>query len=427
MKLTYKHTRIACYANFFSTAVCIALMGLLLTSLRREFGLDMGRLSLLVGMLSLMQIILVPVMTAAANRAGFRPMMIFAQVFFFSGIFGLGMLPYILPNPYAGLLSAVILYAIGMGTSEAINSAVIESLPSDNKGAEMARLHAVFPGAQLAVIVLTTAYFGFISADNWRVLPIAYSVVPLLNFFLCLKAPFAPAIPEESKMKFSQIVGNKIFLFMVLFIFFEGFVELCMSQWASMFAEAGLGVNKALGGLLGPGLITLGVLISRSIFGVMGDRLPIEKCMIGCSLLCFAAHMIVAFAANPFVCLLGVGLNGLGVGFLFPALFVIAPRALPNAGVLLFGSLSASTYIGITFSSWLMGLMTAYAETHTIPLLSAVIPAKSAVEMGMRSTFFVVGIIVLLMLACLLLTFAAIKQKNAKSESECRLLQQESI
>ena len=83
MKLTYKHTRIACYANFFSTAVCIALMGLLLTSLRREFGLDMGRLSLLVGMLSLMQIILVPVMTAAANRAGFRPMMIFAQVFFF--------------------------------------------------------------------------------------------------------------------------------------------------------------------------------------------------------------------------------------------------------------------------------------------------------------------------------------------------------
>ena len=98
-----------------------------------------------------------------------------------------------------------------------------------------------------------------------------------------------------------------------------------------------------------------------------------------------------------------------------------------NAGVLLFGSLSASTYIGITFSSWLMGLMTAYAETPTIPLLSAMIPAKSAVEMGMRSTFFVVGIIVLLMLACLLLTFAAIKQKNTKSESECRLLQQESI
>lgn len=66
-------------------------------------------------------------------------------------------------------------------------------------------------------------------------------------------------------MKFKQIISNKIFVFMVLFIFFEGFVELCMSQWASMFAESGLGVSKALGDLLGPGLITLGFLISRSI------------------------------------------------------------------------------------------------------------------------------------------------------------------
>lgn len=213
-------------------------------------------------------------------------------------------------------------------------------------------------------------------------------------------------------MKFKQIISNKIFVFMVLFIFFDGFVELCMSQWASMFAELGLGVSKALGDLLGPGSITLGFLISRSIFGMKGDKLPVEKCMIGYSLLCFLAHMIVAFVPNPFLCLIGVGLNGLGAGFLFPALFVIAPRVLPNAEVLLFGSLSASTYIGITLSSWLVGLLTTYSETYTIPLLSSLVPAKNAVDLGIRCSFFVVGVISLLMLLCLCIVFRFIKQQN---------------
>lgn len=413
MKLTYTHTRIACYANFFSTAVCISLMGLLLTSLQREFGLDMGQLAILISALTFMQLAIVPIMTAVTSKVGFRPMMILIQVFFFAGICGLGIFPSILPNPFTGLVLAVILYAIGMGISESINSAVIESLPSKNKDMEMGRLHAVFPAAQLAVIILTTVYFGFVNTEAWRVLPIAYSIVPLLNFFLCLKIPYAPPVPEGQQPKMKSIITNKVFIFFLLFIFFEGFVELCMSQWASMFAEAGLGVSKSMGDLLGPGLSTLGVLISRSFFGFKGDKIPVEKIMLVCSVICFIAHMMVAFISNPIVCLLGVGLNGLGIGIMFPGLFAVAARAFPNAGVKLFGTLSFSTYIGISLSGWMVGKITTFAETTQIPVLSSIIPATDAVEMGMRTSFFIVGIIALIMLLFLWLAFRGMKQQKA--------------
>lgn len=48
------------------------------------------------------------------------------------GLLGLAVLPELFPNAFAGLLTAVVIYAIGGGLIEVLISPIMESCPTDN-------------------------------------------------------------------------------------------------------------------------------------------------------------------------------------------------------------------------------------------------------------------------------------------------------
>lgn len=82
-----------------------------------------------------------------------------------------------------------------------------------------------------------------------------------------------------------------------------GAAENTVSQWASAFAEEGLGVTKTVGDLAGPMAFAALMGTARLIYGKWGHKLHLEKCMLGSSLLCVAAYLAIALVPNPLLSL----------------------------------------------------------------------------------------------------------------------------
>lgn len=69
------------------------------------------------------------------------------------------------------------------------------------------------------------------------------------------------------------------FWLMMIMMVCSGASEQAVSQWASTFAEQGLGVSKTVGDLAGPLAFAAFMGTSRLLYGKFGDKLNLNKCM----------------------------------------------------------------------------------------------------------------------------------------------------
>lgn len=78
------------------------------------------------------------------DRIGYRASMLIAHAASAAGLICLPLLPELLPDPFAGLLIAVGIYAVGGGLLEVLVSPVVEALPTKNKEKTMSMLHSFY-------------------------------------------------------------------------------------------------------------------------------------------------------------------------------------------------------------------------------------------------------------------------------------------
>ena len=71
-----------------------------------------------------------------------------------------------------------------------------------------------------------------------------------------------------------------------------GAAEQVIAQWSSLFAQTGLGVDKTLGDILGPSLFAVFMIIGRTYFGVMGEKLDLRKSLLYSSILCIFCYIM---------------------------------------------------------------------------------------------------------------------------------------
>ena len=112
-----------------------------------------------------------------------------------------------------------------------------------------------------------------------------------MDFILFLFVPIAKLDGEEAgeKIKVRDLFTQKTFWIMMLC---AGASEQAVSQWASAFAEKGLGLTKQLGDLLGPMLFAVCMGTSRTIYGKMGHRIDLKKFMDASVALCIGAYTV---------------------------------------------------------------------------------------------------------------------------------------
>ena len=148
----------------------------------------------------------------------------------------------------------------------------------------------------------------------------------------------------------------------MLMMLCAGASEQAVSQWASSFAEKGLGVSKQLGDLLGPMLFALCMGTSRTIYGIKGHKLDLKKFMYVSVVLCVLAYLIIIVVQNPVITLLGCGLAGFAVGIFWPGTFSMASSGIRNGGTLLFALLALAGDLGCSGGPTIAGVVMSFCN-----------------------------------------------------------------
>jgi MFS family permease len=372
---SYKHTLVASYFGYVTQAIVNNLMPLLFMTFQRQFAVSLGSLALLVSLNFGVQLLVDAVAVRFVDKIGYRAAALAASVFSTVGLVSLGVLPFVLPDAYTGLVIAVVINAIGGGLLEVIISPIVEALPTGNKAAAMSLLHSFYCWGYVAVILLSTLYFNVIGIDAWRYLPLLWALIPLGNIFLFSVVPIRTLIGEnDTPIPLRVLFTTKAFLLFMLIMIGAGASEQAMSQWASFFAEAGLGVSKTAGDLLGPCLFAVLMGAVRVFFGLKQETINLKKVLMGSACLCVFSYLVTVFSPFPLLSLAGCAVCGLSVGIMWPGTFSLAAKVFPRGGTAMFAIFALAGDAGCASGPGLVGLVMNATTLKTGLLLAIIFP-----------------------------------------------------
>lgn len=359
MKDKYQKTMYACFAGYIVQAIVNNFVPLLFLTFESSYNIPLSQITMLITFNFGIQLIVDLLSTKFVDRIGYRVSIVMAHVFAAGGLIGLVVLPDLLPNVFAGLLIAVVIYAIGGGLIEVLISPIMESCPTENKEKAMSLLHSFYCWGHVGVVLLSTLFFKLCGIENWKILALIWAAIPIVNGIVFCKAPIASLIEDgETGMSLRDLCRNQMFWILMLMMVCAGASEQAVSQWASTFAEQGLGVTKTIGDLAGPMAFAILMGSARAFYGKFGEKIDLDKFMMGSSLLCVIAYLCISLSPSPLISLVGCAVCGLSVGIMWPGTFSKASATLKNGGTAMFALLALAGDVGCSGGPTLVGFVT---------------------------------------------------------------------
>lgn len=362
MAKNYKKTLVACYLGFITQAIAANFAPLLFLTFHTTYQIPLGKIALVSTVFFLTQLIVDVLCSYFVDRIGYRVCVVASELCTAGGLVGLAFLPDLLPDPLAGILTSVVIYAIGSGLLEVLGSPIVEACPFAHKEAAMSLLHSFYCWGSVGVILLSTLFFALLGIGNWKWLACIWAVLPLYNIYNFATCPIEPVTGEDKGMNISTLLRTPLFWVSLVLMVCAGASELSMAQWASAYAESALGLSKAMGDLAGPCLFAVTMGISRVIFGKFGDRLDLMRFMFGSGCLCLACYVSASLSSNPLLGLTGCILCGFSVGIMWPGTISICSKKLPGGGTAMFALLAMAGDLGGAFGPSLVGNITQHAD-----------------------------------------------------------------
>lgn len=358
MKVSYKSTIYACFVGYIVQAIVNNFTPLLFLTFQNTYGIPLSSITMLVTFNFALQLLVDLLSVGFVDRIGYRASMLLAHGFATVGILALAVLPELMSDPFIGLLIAVVIYAIGGGLLEVLVSPIMEACPTDNKEKAMSLLHSFYCWGHVGVVLVSTLFFRMFGIENWKILACVWALVPLCNGLFFAKVPIASLIREgEQGYTVRQLAGQKLFWIFLLMMVCAGASEQAVSQWASTFAEKGLGISKTVGDLAGPMAFAILMGTARAFYGKFGDKINLDKFMVGSSILCVASYLCISLVSSPLLGLVGCAVCGLSVGIMWPGTFSKAAATLPRGGTALFALMALAGDLGCSGGPTLVGMV----------------------------------------------------------------------
>ena len=371
----YKRTLTACFIGYIVQAIVNNFAPLLFLTFQSTYGIPLSRITLLVTINFSLQLLIDLLSAGFIDKIGYRASVVLAHIFSAAGLILMTVLPGLLPDAFVGLLISVLVYALGGGLLEVLVSPNVEACPTDNKEKAMSLLHSFYCWGHVGVVLLSTLFFAVFGIENWKILALLWALVPLFNLILFATAPICTLNEDGEKgMSLSGLLASKIFWILMLLMVCSGACEQAVSQWASTFAEKGLGISKTAGDLAGPMMFALLMGTSRLLYGKWGEKMNLQKCMTYSGVLCAVSYLLISLSPIPVLSLIGCGICGFSVGILWPGTFSMAAKQLRSGGTVLFALLALAGDLGCTGGPTYVGLISgAFGDDLKAGILAALI------------------------------------------------------
>lgn len=371
----YQGTICACFIGYIVQAIVNNFVPLLFLTFQSQYGISLSKITLLVTFNFGLQLLIDLLSISFIDRIGYRLSMVLAHIFAAAGLLLLTILPEITTDPFHGILVAVMVYAIGGGLLEVLVSPIVEACPSDNKEKTMSLLHSFYCWGHVGVVLLSTLFFVIAGIDNWKILAILWAVIPLLNTFLFTQVPIRSLIAEDEEgLSMKELLREKFFWIFIILMVCAGASEQAVGQWASIFMEKGLQISKTLGDLVGPMTFAVCMGLARVFYGKYGEKIKLERFMMGSALVCVLSYIIIAFIPLPVAGVIGCSICGFAVGIMWPGTFSMASAKIRNGGTAMFALMALAGDLGCTSGPTLVGMVSGlFSENLRIGILAAVV------------------------------------------------------
>lgn len=373
-QFTYQDTLRASYMGYVTQAIINNFAPLLFLIFRETFNIPLEQMTLLITANFLTQLVVDILAIKFVDRIGYKLCIVAAHVFAAVGIIGLGVFPMLTDHKFLALLAAVMTYAIGGGLIEVLISPIVEAVPTENKASSMSLLHSFYCWGMVLVVVFSTLFLYVFGSHSWHILAGIWALFALGNAVYYLQVPIARLTQEGESMTVKALFSMKTFWVFIILMISAGASEQAMAQWSSAFAESGLGISKTVGDLLGPSLFAILMGVTRVFYAKYSERIDLLSFIIASGLLCIASYLLVIFAPNPTLSLVGSAICGLSVGILWPGVFSIAAQGIPKGGTALFAILALAGDVGCAVGPSIVGGITGlFDENLKYGFLMAVI------------------------------------------------------
>lgn len=371
----YQKTMYACFIGYIVQAVVNNFVPLLFVVFQDSYHIPLSQITALITINFLIQLGVDLLSAGVVDKLGYRTCVLLAHGCAAAGLVLLAFLPDLLPNPFAGILIAVGIYAVGGGLIEVLISPILEACPTKNKEKAMSLLHSFYCWGHVGVVLISTVFFRLAGVGNWRILTVLWALIPVGNLVLFAGAPIYSLHEEgETGLTLRELFTKKIFWILMLMMMCAGASEQAVSQWASIFAEKGLGVSKTVGDLAGPMAFAALMGTSRLIYGKYGDRLNLNRFMTLSCFLCIAAYGCISLIPNAAVGLAGCAVCGFSVGILWPGTFSKASAAVKGGGTAMFALLALAGDLGCSGGPTLAGAVSSRCgDNLRMGILAAVV------------------------------------------------------
>lgn len=349
----------ACFVGYIVQAIINNFVPLLFLTFEKNYHIPLSQITMLITFNFGVQLVVDFFAAKYVDRIGYRTSIVLAHVCSAAGLIGLAVLPELFPNSIMGLMIAVVIYAVGGGLIEVLISPIMESCPSKHKEKAMSLLHSFYCWGHVGVVLLSTLFFHFFGIENWKILALVWAIIPVVNGIVFCKVPMASLMEEgETGMTLRELAGNGTFWILMLMMVCSGASEQGVSQWASTFAEKGLQISKTMGDLAGPMFFAILMGASRAFYGKYGDKLDLNRFMVGSSILCVLSYLCISLSPSPLLSMIGCGICGLSVGIMWPGSFSRASQSLPKGGTAMFAMLALAGDVGCGSGPTVVGYVT---------------------------------------------------------------------
>ena len=359
----YQKTLRACYLGYITQAICANFAPLLFLTFQKTYGISLGKIALIPTVFFLTQLVIDFAATGFVDRIGYRTCVVVSHLLSTEGLVMLAFLPDLLPDPFLGILISVVFYAVSSGLIEVLISPIVEACPFENKASRMSLLHSFYCWGMVGVVLGSTLFFALFGLENWRILTLLWALVPFYNVFNFLTCPIERLVENGEGMGVGNLLRLPLFWVLILLMACSGAAENAMTQWASAFAEAAIGVPKTVGDLAGPCLFAVFMGASRVLCARMSNKVNLTKIMLVCGILCIGCYLLASLSVLPVLGLAGCALCGFSVGVMWPGTLSLSAQTCPRGGTAMFAFLALAGDLGGTIGPMSVGFVSGLANS----------------------------------------------------------------
>ena len=408
----FKRTKLACYAAYFTMSSIFCIPPLLFVTLRETFGISYTLLGTLVLVNFVTQLGVDLLFTFFSKHFNHGLIVRVMPLITSVGMAVYALIPTFFPSfAYGGLLLGTVIFSLSAGLSEALLSPTIAAIPSDNPQRDMSMLHSLYAFGVLTMVVIGTSFLKIFGTESWAYLMLLLALFPIIPAVIFAISPMpdmgghggggGTAATKKRAVGLALCVGC---------IFFGSCAENAMSNWISGYMENALGIDKAVGDILGVAMFAVLLGLMRIGYARFGKRIApvLMGGMIGATV-CYLVAGLCPGVVLPFIACI---FTGLFTSMLWPGALILMEDNIPCVGVTAYALMAAGGDMGASVAPQLLGAVVDGVAATSFAADLGLRLGISAEQVGLKAGMLVIAVFPIIGIAVLGATLRYFKKNR---------------